>query len=322
MPKVFVTRKIPEIGIKLLQKSGFDVEVSSKDGVLTSEELLAALAAQPYDAVLSLLTDKIDVEVFTAVPTAKIFANYAVGFDNIDVPEATKRGVVITNTPGVLTEAVAEFTIGLIFAVTKRIVEADSFVRAGHYDGWAPMLLLGTELKGKTLGIVGTGRIGSEVARIARLGLGMNISYYDVDQNAQLEQDYQAIFYPTVEEALKTADVVSIHVPLLDSTRHLINKERLAFMKPSAILINTSRGPVVDEVALAQALTNKTIRGAGLDVFEFEPNLTPGLRDLPNVVLTPHTASATEEARNAMAEIAANNIIEVLAGRPPLNPVA
>lgn len=322
MPKVFITRQIPEIGITMLNSAGFEVDISPKKGVLTKAELLSALSAKPYDAVLCLLTDKIDSEVFDAVPTAKIFANYAVGFDNIDLSEAQKRGVVITNTPGVLTDSVAEFTIALIFAVAKRIVEADNFIRSGSYDGWSPMLLLGTELSGRTLGIVGTGRIGSEVARIARQGLSMNIAYYDVAQNIELEQAHQAVFYPTVEEVLQVSDVVSIHVPLLDSTKHLINKERLSLMKASSILINTSRGLVIDEVALVEALQNKIIRGAGLDVFEFEPNLADGLKELPNVVLTPHIASATEGARNTMSEIAANNIIEVVAGRPALNMVS
>lgn len=321
MPKVFITRQIPEIAVARLKEAGFEVEVSPKEGVLAKDELITALAAKPYDAVLCLLTDQIDAEVFEAVPTAKIFANYAVGFDNIDILEAEKRGVIITNTPGILTDAVAEFTIALILAVTRRIVEADNFIRGGNYNGWSPMLLLGTELAGKTLGIVGTGRIGSEVARIARQGFGMNIAYYDVAQNIDLEKAHQAVFYSTVEAVLQIADVVSIHVPLLDSTKHLINKDRLSLMKASSILINTSRGPVIDEVALVEALQHKTIRGAGLDVFEFEPKLTEGLQELSNVVLSPHIASATEKARDTMAEIAVSNIIEVVAGRSALNPV-
>jgi len=321
MPIVFVTRQIPAKGIDLLRSKGYEVDVSSKEGVLTREELLTALKTKPYDAVLSLLTDKIDKEVFEAVPTAKIFANYAVGFDNVVLADAKEKGVVITNTPGVLTDAVAEFAMALIFSTTKRLVEADDFVRAGQYTGWAPMLLLGTELKGKTLGIVGTGRIGSRVVHHAVKGFDMKVAYYDVARNEELEKNYGAVFYQTVDEVMKISDVVSVHVPLLDSTKHLINAERLALMKSTAVLVNTSRGPVIDEQALVATLKTGQIRGAGLDVFEFEPELVQGLKDLPNVVLTPHIASATEEARDAMSEIAANNIIEVLEGRTALNPV-
>lgn len=321
MPTVFVTREIPTKGIELLKNQGYEVDISSKEGVLTREELLTALKAKPYDAVLSLLTDKVDKEIFEAVPTAKIFANYAVGFDNFNLADAKEKGVIITNTPGVLTDTVAEFAMALIFATAKKLVEADDFVRAGQYAGWAPMLFLGTELKGKTLGIVGTGRIGSRVVHHAVRGFDMKVAYYDVARNEELEKEYGAVFCPTVDEVMKIADAVSIHVPLLDSTRHLINAERLALMKPTAVLVNTSRGPVVDENALVTALKDDQIRGAGLDVFEFEPKLAEGLKDLPNVVLTPHIASATEEARRAMSEIAAKNIIEVLEGRPALNPV-
>lgn len=322
MPKVFVTRKIPGRGLELLKAQGYDIDISGKDGVLTRDELLTALKAEKYDAVLCLLTDKIDAEIFEATPSTKIFANYAVGFDNIDVVEAKKREVVITNTPGVLTEAVAEFAMTLILTVAKRVVEADNFTKGDKYEGWAPELLLGNELKGKTLGIVGTGRIGSQVARHAFSGFDMNIIYQDVARNAELEKKYGAVYMETLDELLKNADVVSIHVPLLDSTRHLINKEKLMLMKKTAVLVNTSRGPIVDEKALVEVLKSGHLRGAGLDVFEFEPKLAEGLKDLPNVVLTPHIASATEEARSAMSEIAAKNIIAVLSGGEPLNPIS
>lgn len=321
MALVYITRHIPEVGINLLRSAGHTVEVSTKDGVLTREELLTALRAQPYDAVLSLLTDVIDGEVFDAVPTAKIFANYAVGFNNIDLKAAAERGVTITNTPGVLTNSVAEFAMALILAVTKRIPESEQFLRAGKYVGWGPELLLGIDLKGKTLGIVGAGRIGYEVARRAHFGFDMNIVYYDVKQLPELEKDMHAEYRATVEEVLKEADVVSIHVPLLPETTHLMNAERLAMMKPGAYLVNTSRGPVIDEQALVTALTNKVIRGAALDVFENEPRLAPGLVELENVVLTPHTASATDETRSAMSEIAATNAIAFLRGEVPPNVV-
>jgi glyoxylate reductase len=321
MALVYVTRHIPDIGINLLRAAGHTVDVSTKPGVLTKGELVSALKEKPYDAVLSLLTDTIDGEVFDAVPTAKIFANYAVGFNNIDVKAAEERGVTITNTPGVLTSSVAEFAIALMLSIAKRIPESERFLRAGKYKGWGPELLLGIDLKGKTLGILGAGRIGYEVARRAHNGLDMNILYYDVKQSPQIEKDLGASFRSTVDEVMKEADVVSIHVPLLPETTHLINAERIAMMKPGAYLINTSRGPVVDEVALVDALKRGVIRGAGLDVFEHEPELAPGLKDLENVVITPHTASATDEARSEMSEVAATNILMFLRGEVPPNAV-
>lgn len=321
MAKVFVTRAIPEAGPNLLGAAGHTVIVSPKDGALTKSELVAALKAHNPDAVLCLLTDKIEGDVLDAAPQAKIFANYAVGFDNLDVKAATERGVTLTNTPGVLTDSVAEHTVALIFAITKRIAEADRFTRAGKYTGWAPLLLLGSDLRGKTLGIVGGGRIGSRVLEIMGRGVGMRCIYYDIKRSEELEKATGAEFCASAEEVLHEADVVSIHVPLLDSTRHLINADRLRTMKPTAYLINTSRGPIVDEAALVEALKNGTIRGAALDVYENEPTLAPGLAALDNVILTPHTASATEETRSKMSEIAAQNIIAFLNGEVPPNVV-
>lgn len=321
--KVYVTRKIPQRGIAMLQEKGYEVDVSEKDGVLTKDELVSALRAKPYDAVLSLLTDTIDKDVFNAAaPSAKIFSNYAVGFNNIDVPEAKQRGIMVTNTPGVLTETVAEHAFALILAMASRIVEGDVFTRAGKYTGWAPMMLLGTDISHKTLGILGAGRIGSRVAHHGKHGFDMNVIYYDVKRNEEIEQTTGASYRDTPEAVLKEADVVSIHVPLLDSTKHLINKERLAMMKPSAYIVNTSRGPVIDEVALVEALRNNVIKGAALDVFENEPKLAPGLAELSNVVITPHIASATEETRSKMSEMAAQAIIDALEGRKPVNLVS
>ncbi len=319
--RIFVTRRIPDEGLKLLQEAGHSVTVSDKDGVLTHDELIAALTEHDPEAVLCLLTDTIDAAVFDAAPNAKIFANYAVGYNNIDLDAAKERGVTITNTPGVLTETVAEHTVSLMMAAMNRIAEADRFTRAGKYDGWAPMLLLGTDMKGKTLGILGAGRIGSRVAEIAHKGLGMRIMYYDIEQNAEIESSVAAQFKATPEELLKEADVVTVHVPLLDSTRHLLNAERLALMKPTAYLVNSSRGPVIDEAALVDALRTNTIKGAALDVFENEPQLADGLSELENVVLTPHIASATEETRGAMSRIAAENIITFANGEQPPNAV-
>ncbi len=321
MSLTYVTRKIPEIGITMLKEKGHDVEVSEKDGVLTKEELLSALKAKPYDAVLCLLTDTINGEVFDAVPTAKIFANYAVGFNNIDVPAAKERNVTVTNTPGALTDTVAEHTVALMLAITSRIAEGDRLTRAGKFDGWGPLMLLGTDLRGKTLGLLGAGRIGGRVAEIAHHGLGMNVVYNDMAQNAEFEKAVGAKFLPSTDAVMEAADVVSVHVPLLPATQHLVNAERLAKMKKTAYIVNTSRGPVIDEVALVSALKNGTIRGAALDVFEHEPALAPGLAECENVVITPHIASATDVTRDGMAVLAANNIIAVLAGQPPQNPV-
>lgn len=321
MAHIYVTRNIPEAGLALLKEAGHTVTVSEKDDVLTREELLSALKEEAYDAVLCTLNNTIDGAVMDAAPTVKIFANYAVGYDNIALDAARERGVTITNTPGVLTDAVAEHAVALMFSLARRVPESDRFVRAGKYTGWGPMLLLGTQLKGSTLGLLGAGRIGTRVAELVSC-VGMQVLYYDVKRNEELEKTTGAVFQDTAEGVLQNADFVSVHVPLLDSTHHLLNAERLALMKKTAFLINTSRGPVVDEVALVSALQAGTIRGAALDVFEEEPKLAPGLAELENVILTPHTASATEVARGAMSRIAAENILAHLRGEQPENKVA
>jgi len=317
MPKVFVCRPIPEVGINNLKEKGFEVEINPENRVLSKEELKEKVKG--VDAILSLLTDKIDGEVMDAAGTQlKIIANMAVGFDNIDIQAAKDRNIMVTNTPGVLTEAVAEHTFALLLACAKNIIEADKFTREGKFKQWEPMGFLGPQLTGKTIGIVGLGRIGSVVARIAKKGFGMKVIYFDVKPNTDFEKEFEAEFLP-LDDLLKNSDFVSIHVPLLPQTRHLINEERLKLMKKEAILINTSRGPVVDEKALVEALKKGEIKAAGLDVYEFEPNLAPGLAQLPNVVLTPHTASATFEARNAMSKMAAENIIAALSSQIPPN---
>lgn len=321
MSKIYVTRQIPESGIEKLKEAGHEVIVSEKDGVLTKEELIAALEENNPDAVLCLLTDKIDADIFDAAPNAKVFASYSVGFGHMDLEAALSREVVLTNTPGVLTDTVAEHTIAMMLSITSRIVEGDRFARAGKYEGWGPMMLLGTDLKGKTLGVLGAGRIGSRVAEIAHKGLGMNIVYYDIKENDFLNTELGAEFRSEPEEVLIEADVVTVHVPLLDSTRHLINMERLSSMKNSAYLVNSSRGPVIDENALVTALTNKVIKGAALDVFEEEPKLADGLAELENVVITPHIASATIETRGKMSDMAAENIIAFLSGDTPPNKI-
>jgi len=322
MKKIYITRQIPEVGIKMLQDKGYEADISKEDRPLTKSELVEALKKKPYDGVLCLLTDTIDKEVFDAVPTAKIFANYAIGFNNIDVEEAKKRGIFVSNTPGGGADRVAEHAWALILALTCKVVEGDKYLRAGEFKGWDPMIFHGEKVAGKTLGIIGTGRIGSAVAHKAIYGFGMKISYYDVVRNEKLEQDSNAVFHSSIEEVLQASDIISIHVPLLPTTHHLINEKRLKMMKPHAFLINTSRGPVIDENALVKALQNKQIAGAGLDVFEFEPELAPGLAELSSVVITPHIASATEDARHDMAVMSASNIIAVMEGQNPLNQVS
>jgi len=315
-PKVFVTRTIPDSGIKLLQPH-CQVKVYSPDMAIPRKELLSGV--KWCDALLCLLTDTIDIEVIDANPKLKIIANYAVGYDNIDVLYATKKRIPVTNTPGALEHAVAEHTFALLMAVTRRIVEADTFMRQGKYKRWEPNLLIGMELQGKTIGIVGLGRIGSGVAQRA-VAMQMKVLYSDVKRNEEFERIYSAKFVP-LPALLKTSDVVSLHVPLLLATRHLIGKKELALMKKTAYLINTSRGAVIDEKALVFALQQKQIAGAGMDVYEFEPVLTKGLTALSNVVLTPHIASATTEARSAMSVVAAKNILAVLEGKQAPNAV-
>jgi lactate dehydrogenase-like 2-hydroxyacid dehydrogenase len=319
--KVFVTRKIPDVGITMLRDRGYEVVVYPKDRVPTQKEIIYFLKKQNYDAVLSLLTDKIDVRVFESAPSVKIYANYATGFDNIDLVEAKKKNIVVTNAPAPQTaESVAEHTVALMLALAARIVEADEFVRRKKYKGWGPMNFVGMDILGKTLGLIGAGRIGERIAYYAK-GLGMSVVYYDIARNEKIEKECNATYCETPEGVLSGSDVVSLHVPLMDSTKHLINADKLKLMKPTSFLINTSRGAVIDEIALEKALKNGVIAGAGLDVFEFEPTISGGLRKLQNVILTPHIASASIETRNQMAEIAANNIIDFFEGRPPRNQV-
>lgn len=318
MALIFVTRKIPETGLKHLREAGHELTVSEKDGVLTTDELKAELAKKPYEGILSLLTDSIDKEVLKSAPQVRIVSNYAVGYNNLAVSELNEAGIVTTNVPGVLTDTVAEFAVALTLAVTKRIPEADEFVRAGKFAGWAPQLFLGTDLKNKTLGVVGAGRIGSEVARRMLHGFGMKIKYNDLTRSKELEE-IGCDYCESLQELLKTSDIVSLHVPLLPTTLHLIDAEGLALMKPTAYLINTSRGALVDEKALVEALKNNKLKGAGLDVYENEPELTEGLAELKNVVLTPHIGSASEETRDKMAEIVAENMISFFKGEKPAN---
>lgn len=322
---IFITRRIPESGITLLKKKGYNTVIYPKDKKIPRKDLLRGV--QGADAILSLLTDRMDDEVLEAAGAQlKMVANYAVGFDNVDLKAAKQRGIIVTNTPSdKVTEAVAEHAVALIFGLAHRMVEADAFTRAGKYHGWGPKLLLGTDVMGKTLGIIGAGRIGSAIARRLHNGFGVNIIYNDIQRNPDMEKSYKARFRSKTQ-LLKEADFISLHVPLLPATRHLIGAKELKAMKKTAFLINTSRGPVVDELALVKALAQSDIGGAGLDVYECEPFIdcnpkdTYELRKMKNVILTPHTASATREAREEMSTVAAKNIVAVLSGKKPLNP--
>jgi lactate dehydrogenase-like 2-hydroxyacid dehydrogenase len=304
---------LPQPAIDLL-KEHCDVEINPDDRVLSRGELLEKVKRR--DAVLCLLTDTISDEVFAAAgPQCKLFANYAVGFNNVDIEAATKRGVMVSNTPDVLTDATADLAWTLLFSVARRVVESDRFLRDGKFQGWGPMLLLGRDITGKTLGVIGTGRIGGNFAKKAK-GFDLKILYNDVAPNPQFEAETGGIFVDK-ETLLKTADFISVHVPLLPTTRHLISTNEFKLMKPTAILINTSRGPVVDEKALVQALQTKEIWGAGLDVFESEPAVEPGLLECENAVLLPHVASATIDTRTNMGLIAVRNILAAMQGEVP-----
>lgn len=315
---VYVTRLIPVEGLTLLREA-CNVEINPEDRPLTREELLKNVRGR--DGVITLLTDRIDGEVMDAARGIKGFANYAVGFDNLDVKAATERKIPLSNTPGVLTLATAEMAWTLLFAVARRLIESDRVMRSGTWPGWGPMQFIGGDVTGKTLGIVGAGRIGTAMALMSK-GFAMRVLYTDEVANPVLEKDLGARKVP-FEELLRESDFVSVHVPLMPATRHLFNAKTLALMKPTAYLINTSRGPVIHEAELVEALRRGVIAGAALDVYEFEPKMVPGLAELPNAVLAPHTASATRSSRSGMSVKAATNLLAMLRGeRPPdcLNP--
>lgn len=314
-PKVYVTRLLPGEALSRLEGE-CEVEVNPEERAPTKEEIIEHV--RDKDGLLCLLTDKVDSEVMDSAPNLKVISNYAVGFDNIDVKAATERGIVVTNTPGVLTETTADLAWALLMAVARRIVEADKFTREGKFKGWSPTLLLGSDVYGKTLGIIGFGRIGRAVARRAK-GFEMRVLYYDIERAPEeVERELNAQ-YVDLEALLKEADYISIHAPLTPETHHMIGERELKMMKPTAYLINTARGPIVDERALVRALKEGWIAGAALDVYENEPELTPGLAELPNVVLAPHIGSASAETRTKMAEMAVSNLLSVLKGERPEN---
>jgi len=314
--KVYVTREIPEVGISLL-KSHFDVEVNTEDRPLSKSEIIERI--KDKDGVLTQLTDIIDEEVISNLDNVKVIANYAVGFNNIDIDAAKKRNIVITNTPDVLSDTTAELGWALLFAVSRRIVESDKYTRSGKWKQFSPSLMLGQDINNKTLGIIGAGRIGQAFAKKST-GFDMSIIYHNRSRDLEFENNYNAK-YVDFETLIKESDVISIHIPLIESTKKLIGENEFSKMKKNCILINTARGPIIDEQALVKALKDNKIFGAGLDVYENEPEITKELLELNNVVLTPHIGSASSETRNKMSEMAANNIIKVLNGEEPINPV-
>jgi glyoxylate reductase len=316
-PRVFVTRRIPEEGLQLVRERA-ECDLWDSDQPPPRGALLAG--AREADGLLCLLTDQIDAELLDASPRLRVVANMAVGYDNIDVAAATARRIPVTNTPGVLTETTADLAWALLMAAARRTVEADRFTRAGRWQTWEPMLLLGQDVHHATLGIVGLGRIGAEVAKRAR-GFDMRILYSARSRHPEQERELGVEYVP-LDELLRRSDFISIHTPLTEETRGLIGERELALMMPTAILINTARGPIVDQRALTAALQARRIGGAGLDVFEEEP-ISPDdpLLALDNVVVLPHIGSASTATRGKMARMAAENCLAVLEGRRPANPV-
>src|SRR5918997_975563 len=313
--KVLVTREIPEAGLGLLD--GFDVRVLYERPPERGELLEAVRGA---NGILSTATEKMDGEVMDAAGDGlEVIANMAVGYDNIDVEAADERGIVVTNTPGVLDEATADIAFLLLLAAARRLGEGERMLRGGRWEWWGPKQLRGLDVWGRTLGIVGMGRIGQAVARRAR-GFGMEILYHNSYRNEDAENELAAR-YLGLEDLLRESDFVSVHTPLTEETRHLIGGRELDLMKPTAVLVNTSRGPVVDEVSLADALESRRIFAAGLDVYEEEPKVHPKLLELENVVLAPHIGSASMETRDRMATLAAENLRAVLRGEQPKTPV-
>ena len=311
---VLVTRRIPDESIGMLEAACGVVDVNPHDRAMTRDEFLAS--ARDRDGLLCLLTEDIDDEVLDLSPGLKGVAIYAVGYNNIDVDACTRRGIPVTNTPDVLTDTTADIAWALMFAAARRVAEGDRYVREGRFSGWGPLLMLGSDVTGATLGIVGAGRIGTATARRAA-GFSMPIVYASRRRSEAIER--VGARYLPLDDLLRESDFVSLHVPLTTETTHLISERELELMKPTAYLINTTRGPVVDEKALVRALRDGVIAGAGLDVFEREPELEPGLADLENVVMLPHVGSGTVATRIRMGNTAAANLIAMVNGADPPN---
>ncbi|HEY3449844.1 MAG TPA: D-glycerate dehydrogenase [Myxococcales bacterium] len=315
LPRLFLSRPLPEPALGLLAGK-VELSAGPATGAVTRESFLAG--AQDADAVVSLLSDRIDAELFARCPRLKVVSNYAVGFNNMDLAAADAAGVWLTNTPDVVTDATAECAFGLMLAAARRIPEAEQALRAGRWEGWTPTHFLGLQLEGATLGIVGLGRIGRAVASRA-LAFKMKVIAADPHRSPELEA--QGIEPVGFEELLRRSDVVTLHCPLLPETRHLVDARALSLMKPGAILVNTARGPIVDEGALAEALHAGKLGAAGLDVYEEEPRVHPRLLSAPRAVLAPHLGTSTVRTRLAQAEKALGDVLLVLAGGPPRNPV-
>jgi glyoxylate reductase len=313
--KVLVTGRLPDEVVALIEKD-HHVEINNQDRPMDRENLLSRVGDK--EGLLCMITDRVDTELLNCAPHLKIIANFGVGFNNIDINAATERGIPVTNTPGVLTDSTADLAFALILASGRRLVEGDRNTRAGEFTFWAPLHFLGQEITGKTLGIIGLGRIGKAVAKRAA-GFDMKVIYYNRQRLETGEEKALNVVFASFKTLLEESDFVSLHVPLTPQTTHLIGQKELNLMKPSAYLINTSRGPVVDEKSLLEALKNQVICGAGLDVYESEPELTPGLSDLDNVVLLPHIGSATIETRTRMAQMAAENLLAGLSDEIPPN---
>ena len=315
VPRVLVSQPVPECALALFRREGIAYDLNAEDRVLSRNELASRLRGR--EGLLCLLTDRVDDDLLSRCPSLRGIAVIAVGYDNIDVAAAARRGIPVSNTPGALTETTADLAWALILGVARRIAEADRFTRDGRFTRWGIMLMLGGDVHGKTLGIVGAGRIGTAVAMRAR-GFGMRVLYCAPERNERIEQELGAT-RAALETLLRESDFVSLHVPLIPETRHLIGERELGMMKPGAYLVNTSRGPVVDEEALVRALREKGIAGAGLDVYEDEPRLAVGLAELENAILLPHIGSASVETRSRMAEMAAANLAAMLRGERPPN---
>jgi len=315
--KVLVTRKIPQKALDYLESEGVTLEINEEDRVLTYEEVKERIKGK--DGLLCLLTDKIDGAIMDAAgEQLQVIVNYAVGYNNINVEDATQRGIPVTNTPGILTETTADLAFALMLSIARRIVESDNYTRKGLFKGWGPLLHLGSGIFSKTLGIIGLGRIGSAVAYRAAKGFDMKIKYYSRHRNEALEKELNMEFC-SVEEILKTADYITLHVPLTEETKYLIDEKEFELMKSTAYLINTSRGPVVNEKALLEALKTNKIAGAALDVYEFEPQITKGLEELDNIIITAHIGTATIETRTEMGMMVARNLLAVFKGEEPPN---
>ena len=316
-PRVVVSQFIFPEAVRLLQEAGLEVQARQDDTPMPPEELRAAVA--DADGLITLLSDRVDAALLAAAPHLSVVANVAVGFDNIDVPSATEAGVAVCNTPGVLTAATADLAMTLILATARRVPEADSFLRAGHYTHWKlDQEQLGSDVTGRRLGVFGFGQIGRAVARRASRGFDMEVVYFDARRLPPEEERELGVTWAELDELLATSDFVSVHAPLTPQTRHAIDAAALARMKPSAILVNTARGPIVDEAALADALAEGTIAGAGLDVYEHEPEVHPLLlQQRERVVLLPHLGSATATTRHEMSMIAAGSVVDGLQGRRP-----